>query len=391
MQFKKSRQPIAGPRDPNELLVEAGYRGLLNKAPDAQGMEFCLSALRNGLAWPDFLRNLLSWHEFEMPEDPTQGRVFELLRRERAALEQIDADVTIPLEVLPGTGSRLMLRGPVRDASVFWSIVYAGGVWEPNVTKFLIEYLGPGQVFIDVGANLGYFTVVGASSVGPAGRVISFEPARRNLEYLKRNVAINQMANIQVLAYALWDGPGTLSMTVPEDFLGGAHVNDSRSKASAPDAKLGDGAGAPGEAEALCMSLDDIVDSGEVKLDECRLLKIDIEGSEPFALDGMQKTLGRLRPAMVLEVNPHCLAFFGLGAEAIWDRLEALGYVSAVLPQPSQESVLSRLPVSGILGGSGLRQIQSSAVLSETLEECSSAGPAWFDLVALPKELAERD
>ncbi|MGI8425663.1 MAG: FkbM family methyltransferase [Actinomycetota bacterium] len=380
MRFKNQfrRGPVEN-RDPDELLVEAAYRGLLNKAPDAQGFQFCLSALKNGLAWEEFLRNILSWHEFEPPMQSSPMRVFELLMRERASLEGMDADVTIELSADVGLDRMTMLRGPVRDASVFTSIIQTGGMWEPNVTKFLTNYLSPGHVFVDVGANLGYFTIVGGVSVGPEGRVVSFEPAGSNLEYLRRNVDINELSNVQVVPYALWNSRGTLSMAVPDDFLGGAHVNE-------PIVESGD-AGQAGD-NAVCAPLDELVSSGEVELSQCRLMKIDIEGSEPFALDGMQATLAALRPAIVIEVNPHCLAFLRLGPEAVWDRLNDLGYFVGVLPQPHQIAVLSRLPAFPFVEGAC--KLESCSQMQEILAELSSDGPAWLDLVALPNELAER-
>jgi hypothetical protein len=77
-----------------------------------------------------------------------------------------------------------------RDAAISPWIVL-DGLWETQVTQWLQETLSPGQVFVDVGANVGYFTLLGGQLVGPGGRVVAVEAHPGLAELLRRNVIMN--------------------------------------------------------------------------------------------------------------------------------------------------------------------------------------------------------
>ena len=78
------------------------------------------------------------------------------------------------------------------------------GIWEPYETSLLLSMLRPGDVFVDVGANIGYFSVLAASVVGDDGAVFAFEPDPDNFRLLRRNVALNgQQASIVAVQAAL--------------------------------------------------------------------------------------------------------------------------------------------------------------------------------------------
>lgn len=76
--------------------------------------------------------------------------------------------------------------------------LYEHGVHEPRETDFLAKALQPGMTFIDIGAHVGYYTLLGAAAVGKEGKVIAFEPEPYNLEILTKNVALNELTNVVV-------------------------------------------------------------------------------------------------------------------------------------------------------------------------------------------------
>src|SRR5438445_3530871 len=90
-------------------------------------------------------------------------------------------------------------------------------IWENRLAyrddpEFMRKYLTRDDVFVDVGANIGYLTIVGAIAVGPNGKVFSFEANPRIFEYLKRNVALNGLSNVTMLNCALGHTNGTADL-----------------------------------------------------------------------------------------------------------------------------------------------------------------------------------
>lgn len=136
---------------------------------------------------------------------------------------------------------------------------------------FVRKYLRRGEVFVDVGANIGVLTVVGAVSVGQSGQVISFEPHPRIFRYLVGNVRRNRLKNVKTYNYALGDNSGVI-------FLENKHADDMNSVSDT---------GVSVEMQKL-----DILVANNI---EVALLKIDTEGYEKFVLEGASTTLERCR------------------------------------------------------------------------------------------------
>ena len=85
--------------------------------------------------------------------------------------------------------------------------------YEPHVTKALRNLLKPGDVFVDVGANIGYFTLLASTLVGPSGNVISFEPNPNNCELLRRSLTQNNVANVRLHQNAVAESPQRILLT----------------------------------------------------------------------------------------------------------------------------------------------------------------------------------
>lgn len=143
---------------------------------------------------------------------------------------------------------------------------------------------------VDVGANIGLSTILLARS---AQRVIAFEPSPANVGYLRRNLASNGIANVEVVAAAMSDRPGTLRFHVAQ-FGAGSHV-------VAPGHVLGN---AVATIEVPAVTLDDALTV------PVSFIKIDAEGHEPDVLAGARAVLARDRPLIYTEVNVWCLSAF---------------------------------------------------------------------------------
>jgi FkbM family methyltransferase len=191
------------------------------------------------------------------------------------------------------------------------------GRYEPQETALLQQILRAGMVFVDVGANWGYFTLAAAHLVGPAGRVISVEVDPRACQALRGNVARNALDFVSVFEMAASDAPGTLRM---QEYETGA--NDSGNFGLTRTTTVVEH-GRQFEVEAR--PLDDLLD--EAGIDQVDLLKMDIEGAESRALAGLSRSLSRRRVHRVLlEVHPQHLRDQGSSAERVIADLRRHGY-----------------------------------------------------------------
>jgi FkbM family methyltransferase len=187
------------------------------------------------------------------------------------------------------------------------------GRYEPQETAVVQRILRPGMTVVDVGANWGYFTLLAARRVGPAGRVVSLEPDPRLHDRLRANVAHNGLNNVSAHALAAAAGAGTLRLAGFDE--SGDNWGVSR---------LGDGpSGAAFDVAAE--AVDGLLD--ELGIDEVDLLKMDIEGGESQAIRGMADGLKRHRyHRLLLELHPGLLAEQGVTVEDVCRPLGANGY-----------------------------------------------------------------
>jgi FkbM family methyltransferase len=177
-------------------------------------------------------------------------------------------------------------------------------VKEDATTEFVKSFLRPGMTFVDVGANVGYFTLL-AASLG--ARVVAYEPTLTVMERLRENVALNGFDQVTVVNAAVAEKPGTLTFYAsPDD----------------PEANnlFGQGDHA---VDVAAVSLDeDLAERGIQKVD---LLKIDAEGAEPLVLAGAAALL-KSGATIVIEVNPVALRSANATPADVLDKLQSSGY-----------------------------------------------------------------
>ncbi|HWG58351.1 MAG TPA: FkbM family methyltransferase [Candidatus Acidoferrales bacterium] len=164
---------------------------------------------------------------------------------------------------------------------------YLKGRVEPEVQRALAGRLKGGCVFYDLGANIGFFSLLAARLVGSRGRVYSFEPDAITAQRLRRNVAQNGAANVSVVEMGVWSSTKLLH------FMEAAH--------SSPDRGTGfvNPSGAAGAAAIPCASLDDFCKGAPVP----NAIKCDVEGAEMEVLRGAQRILAEARPWVICELH----------------------------------------------------------------------------------------
>jgi FkbM family methyltransferase len=196
--------------------------------------------------------------------------------------------------------------------SVSREVCYTGW-YEPQETQLASRLLRPDDVFVDVGANWGYFSLAAAHWVGPGGRVIAFEPEPRLYRMLSSNIAANGLTSVAAHRVAIAAGPGRLSFVAFRADEG----NWGRSHAAVD--------GASSDFECATVGLDDALDAAGVGA--VQLVKVDVEGGEGRVLAGMRAGLARGRYRYVLlECHPAQLAERGESEQQCVDALLSAGY-----------------------------------------------------------------
>ena len=204
--------------------------------------------------------------------------------------------------------SFFMLLNPTEhiQQQLFWY-----GYYEKELGDLLKKIVKPSDVFIDIGANIGYFSLLVAHRL-PSAEVISFEPVVDLYKKMNDNITLNDIKNIITIHAAVGeiDEERELFVSAPD--------NSGMSSFRQPENYSGS------KEKVKVVAIDEwFKGSGLSKID---ILKLDIEGSELAALRGMKKVLQNFRPLLIVEINPETLSMFNLKPLDIYDYLEQQGY-----------------------------------------------------------------
>ena len=201
------------------------------------------------------------------------------------------------------------------------------GAFERLETSLIKSYLRPGATFADVGANVGYFSLLASRLVGKTGRVLSFEPSSYVANLLSETIQVNSIQTIDLCRYAL----GRVnSKAVLSDVLPSNH---------SPTFFL-PGSGPPVDIRVL----DEVL--AEKNIDRIDLMKIDVEGFELEVLSGAEKTVseGKIRSILV-EFNAHWLSKAGTSSRALHEWLTNRSFRCLASDDAPTEALSNRLYV----------------------------------------------
>jgi FkbM family methyltransferase len=178
------------------------------------------------------------------------------------------------------------------------------GVWEPNTTHAIKQLVKEGDVVLDIGANIGYDTVIMSKLVGETGKVYAFEPTSHYFDVLNRSLAANKITNTKTFNFGLSDADAELDIYLGQH---SATIHDPEGKAVLPKEKI------------ILRTLDKVAE--EEKLDRVDFIKLDVDGHEPAVLDGGWKTIDRFSPIILLEISAEHYLEAGV---LVWDFYELL-------------------------------------------------------------------
>lgn len=199
------------------------------------------------------------------------------------------------------------LQVNIHDGDAICEGIYANSVWEEKLSLEVLRIAREGGTFVDVGANIGYFSLLWCKS-RPENESLAFEASPRIYPQLVANVKMNGlMGQVQCLGTALGDSTGVLQFVLgPEEQTGWGGLMRN-----------------PGEAhcKVVCVRLDQILDQ------EIRLLKIDVEGADTLVLKGSEGLLKRkLVREIFYEQNKPRMAAIGVRENEAHEFLQGMGY-----------------------------------------------------------------
>ena len=171
---------------------------------------------------------------------------------------------------------------PIFDKNIE-NVIYERGVYEQGTVSLVQQILSPGDTFVDVGANIGFLSLVGASTVGKKGEVLAFEPVPSTYELLVENKELNGFTQLQTFAFAIGNEAGQVKIYPEDQNRGGASILNVRSEVGV---------------NIEVKRLDDLVLAKKIDL-----IKIDVEGYELEVLKGAENKIREDKPVMIIEFS----------------------------------------------------------------------------------------
>ncbi|MGO9321412.1 MAG: FkbM family methyltransferase [Solirubrobacteraceae bacterium] len=204
------------------------------------------------------------------------------------------------------------------------TVGYSLGASEPTVQRAVETHLKHGDVFYDIGANVGFLSLLGAKCVGPEGHVYCFEPQPNIASLLAHNLEQNGYSNYDIIEAAVSDRPGHARL----ELNARGHSGEARLARSAVDLRATLSARMRPALDVRLVTLD------ELDLPAAALVKIDVEGAESQVLRGMTRVMREHQPSLIIEIHDDQ----GPSVEAI---LRDAGYLIEVLNDDGMRHLLA--------------------------------------------------
>jgi FkbM family methyltransferase len=290
------------------------YRVLLDRDPE--GDDAILPKLRAWATTAELRTDIMSSEEFRLKNPDHAGT----------------AASTVVIKPLP-SGARLFVD--LADHVIGLGILREQ--YEQDVLSFAKSELAPGDVAVDVGAHIGFFTIELAQVVGRTGHIYAFEPLESNAALLERSLHENEFgARVTLTRGAVSDRTGTGTLRYAEHTLntGGAFLSEGTVA----------GLGALSSSTVRTIKLDDAAIRGPV-----RLIKMDVEGAEPGVINGARELIARDRPVIISEVHPEQLDRVSrFTPSAFIDQIRAFGLEPHRIIDGRRGERVSAADISGV-------------------------------------------
>ncbi|MDW8055004.1 MAG: FkbM family methyltransferase [Anaerolineae bacterium] len=233
--------------------------------------------------------------------------------------------ITVPTTTIWGSKMRVTLPEWVS------SQIFLEGKVDSELTETLFYLLKPGQTFVDIGAHIGYFSLLACHRVGNSGQVHAIEPTPSTFEVLRTNL---HGRNTRVYPFALWSEPASLTFYVCDQRFSNHNSAFPSRLPFSPRRPLN-----PRPITVKALKLDTLVEQQGI---EPNVIKIDAEGAELHILRGAKHTLMKYRPIVILEIVDLGVAGFASGAQIVELMQRDYGYTPYEWREGNLEQHLSR-------------------------------------------------
>ena len=277
-----------------ELKITELYYEILKRQPDPAGMEYYKSKiLKEGKSfeWLEKVLHASPEAKSKIPQNIENNKTQSDLDQQKISIQHT-------------TGDTLFLNP---DDKVLVKSLNQSHEYEKGTVSLVSKLVKNGMNVINIGANIGYFTILLASLVGNNGKVFAFEPLPISVEFLKKNVEFNDYKNTEIIKKGVSQSSGKQYLQVAP-----SSVHNYISSTNKGLSKI----------EIDVTSVDDFLESKDVKID---LIVMDAEGSEKNILEGMQKTLQKNpKLEIITEFNPFTLELTGTNSNEFLELCEKL-------------------------------------------------------------------
>ncbi len=227
----------------------------------------------------------------------------KLAQRIRTSLNEAAPNGLLKTKIAGGLNEGLWFNLDLQTEKDYWL-----GTYEMDLQAAIQQYCAKGMVIYDVGANIGYISLLFAKVIGETGKVLAFEPLPANFQRLTVNIAMNELGScISCFQAAVVDKTGSTSFLV--------HQSGAMGKAQG---SLGREENYLSKITVPAIALDDFIFSQGHP--NPHVIKMDIEGGEVLAIQGMKRTLSEIKPLLFLEIHSHA------ALEFLWDEFQKANY-----------------------------------------------------------------
>ena len=218
------------------------------------------------------------------------------------------------------------------------STLSISGVFGPRDTQTMKDNVFSGNIVVDLGANIGYFTCLLAKIVGEGGKVFAFEPDPRNLKLLRRNIQENDYKNVIIADKAVSDVNGSCTLYSSQKKFGANRIFESKKNQTRDFIPI--------KSETIC--LDDYFEKQNL-LKKIDFIKIDVEGSEFRAFNGMKKILELNNNLKIFtEIAPSLLEDAGSSGKQVLDFLQEHKFINFFISD-NRKNTLSKITKNELL------------------------------------------
>ena len=204
----------------------------------------------------------------------------------RSMLTRAVPDEIILVEVAAGPLAGLKMELDLKLEKDLWL-----GTYEPALLEAIQHWVEPGMITYDVGANIGYVSLALARAVGPKGQVVAFEPLPDNVSRLHSNIELNpEGSRVRVVEAAVGDRTGDTQFLIHRSgAMGKMKASKGRAEAYQDEIRV------------QVIAVDDWIEDQDEPIPG--LIKIDVEGGEALVLAGLERTLKKARPMILVELH----------------------------------------------------------------------------------------